>query len=699
MNILINNWNYYNALTKWKKGDIFVCVQAREELYTFIREAAKRMSEKPVQFKKTAIDCFVPENNNGARQKKYLQVMRLKSKSAQDTKTMNYRRFNLNKYLKRKFPDEVDTLDNLAELWRFTNTIYDTVVVSCPLYATEWLPHIQYKHLVFDRSDDWTAMHPERPDDEKLVISRAEKVTYTALSMKDQYDYKESKYLPNGLNTIPYTEVEKYPRKTAVYIGRNNNKVDWTKIENIAKNNLDWDILIYSGIMDDFVEFKSPNIHFKGYLPEDELQMVLRRCHVGLIPFLKSDVTEAMCPLKVYHYANAHIPVLYCHNPHCEQFPFCIEWHTIKNDLNFVSYDGEYEPYYRDWKDIFRELLEFWEYGNYEPAPDYLDMKDIIYVHKTGDTFKISWKMTDTCNLRCSYCYMYNAVHRNKPTTPFEDILAYASRIDGIIEKQAKGRKVSLHLIGGEPAAFYKLWEVLDKIKSPLLHKIIVATNFTQTEEYWQTLKDYCNKRNIMCQIIASFHLEMVDADKWIEKAIKLGANVKCVMNKDNIEQYKLYLERAKKANLVIEPTIERDDTNSCQVLSKEDKDYIRSLYDYNNRGIYYLVTTKDNRKYGFKSNIQMINATIGFDTEGMMCSAGLSGIRINPNGTVQRAGCRHASIHKIGHILDDDLLDKLPTEPFVCHTHESDDKGLYKEKNCTAFINSDMWRVRDDCR
>lgn len=325
-----------------------------------------------------------------------------------------------------------------------------------------------------------------------------------------------------------------------------------------------------------------------------------------------------------------------------------------------------------------------------------IKMDDIVSVEKKHIFFKVSWKMTNSCNYRCPYCYMAKAVAKGDNHTSEETVLKIASKIDDITSIQAKGRTVQLHLIGGEVSQ-YNLINVLDKIKK--VRKLIIVTNFSAPTDYWLNLKSYCKKRKIQPNIIASFHLTQCDHEGFIEKAIKVHASVKSVINPDNINEYKPYFEKLKKNNIRIEITVERDSENSCkQFIDKEIQDYVDTVNDtLVKKDVYFNVKTKDGKVIPFGTNISFINSIDigGFDPEGFLCTAGLDDIRILPDGRLQRAGCRHASIlNDIGNILGEYTL---PTKPIICHTTEADKNGLQRHRMCTCFCNTNMYRNPSD--
>ena len=320
-------------------------------------------------------------------------------------------------------------------------------------------------------------------------------------------------------------------------------------------------------------------------------------------------------------------------------------------------------------------------------------MDDIIAVNKTGNKFKVSWKMTSNCNYRCSYCYMKNEVC--KETTPFEKILKIADRINPIIEKQAKGRDVLLHLIGGEVSQ-YDLIEVLKRVNCKF---VIIATHFSAPVSYWLNLKSYCLNKGIQLNIIASMHLEMIDPSKFIEKVNEVynwmipgSIRIKAVVTPDTIKKYKQWFDQTEAE---IECTVERGESNTS--FDMTDNEYLRSLNSKLD-STYFEVLTRDGVWHKYATNIEFINSVkgdygVGFNPDGFKCTAGLDGIRINQAGDLLRAGCRHASIHKLCSIFDDDYLDKLPTKEWICCTNEADSKGIRKLKLCTCFGNASMER------
>ncbi|MGH7680573.1 MAG: glycosyltransferase, partial [Candidatus Eiseniibacteriota bacterium] len=51
-----------------------------------------------------------------------------------------------------------------------------------------------------------------------------------------------------------------------------------------------------------------PNLHWMGPKPYDEIPSIVGAFRVGLIPFLRTPLTEAVNPVKLYEYAAAGVP-------------------------------------------------------------------------------------------------------------------------------------------------------------------------------------------------------------------------------------------------------------------------------------------------------------------------------------------------------------------------------------------------------
>lgn len=328
-----------------------------------------------------------------------------------------------------------------------------------------------------------------------------------------------------------------------------------------------------------------------------------------------------------------------------------------------------------------------------------LKMEDIIEVRRCSKHFKISWKMTNWCNYRCSYCYMSKSVIETITNPSIEHLLKIASKIDDIINFQAKNRPVILHLIGGE-VGYFDLIKIISHIKSEQLKRVIIATNFSSSKIYWLKLLKYLDSRKIALEIIASLHLEQCNEKDFKEKIKLFNHNnivtVKCVINDNNAYEYKNFFKDFE--NVKIIPTLERKENNINSNCSEKTIKYIKFLNDKLKKyeKPYYIVTTKNCEKKTFYSNVEMINNIEGggFNPEGFSCTAGLDGVRIDVDGSLRRAGCQWCGKQEnwLGSLTTGEY--KLPTEPIICHTTIQHKFLGERHKFCTAFGNTSMERI-----
>jgi len=336
-----------------------------------------------------------------------------------------------------------------------------------------------------------------------------------------------------------------------------------------------------------------------------------------------------------------------------------------------------------------------------------IDMKDIVSIERNSVLFKFSWKMTNWCNYRCSYCYMANNVKNAVENTPKENLLTIAKNIDNLAKTYFPEKPFMLHLIGGE-VGYFNLIEVLEQIESKQLKKVLIVTNLSSSLDYWLRLRDYCENRGCEFTITASMHLEFCDPDEFMQKLSRINqgnnrrSRAKCVVNDENILKY---LELTKKyPNVVIQPTVERIADNENSSISEKTMKIVDFLNSQMKKSVkpYFFVTMKDGSVLEFSSNIELINSVKdgGLDPEGFYCSAGLDGLRIEADGSLRLAGCQWCGKpeNRIGSLLTNEYT--MPTEPIQCHTTiDWQNTGKLKHKFCTAFGNTSMCRDKEDLK
>lgn len=93
-------------------------------------------------------------------------------------------------------------------------------------------------------------------------------------------------------------------------------KLDMGLLAELARSHRDWAIALVGpvGLGDPRTDVsalaREPNVHLLGARAYEELPAVLRGADVGLIPYVRSSLTDSIFPMKVYEYLAAGLPVL-----------------------------------------------------------------------------------------------------------------------------------------------------------------------------------------------------------------------------------------------------------------------------------------------------------------------------------------------------------------------------------------------------
>jgi glycosyltransferase involved in cell wall biosynthesis len=93
-------------------------------------------------------------------------------------------------------------------------------------------------------------------------------------------------------------------------------KLDLALLLELARARPEWSIALIGpvGLGDPHTDVsaleRQPNIHLLGKRPYERLPEVLRAADAGLIPYVRSTLTDSIFPMKVYEYLAAGLPVV-----------------------------------------------------------------------------------------------------------------------------------------------------------------------------------------------------------------------------------------------------------------------------------------------------------------------------------------------------------------------------------------------------
>jgi organic radical activating enzyme len=124
----------------------------------------------------------------------------------------------------------------------------------------------------------------------------------------------------------------------------------------------------------------------------------------------------------------------------------------------------------------------------------------------------VTWQVSDVCNYRCSYCNEGNwgAKNKNRDTATYIEVLRKIIR-----HYRSEGyENFKFFFSGGEPTIWPPFLEVLSFLRAETKNPILaVNTNFSQTLQWWE------KNHEMLSDVVASFHIESVKPDRYMENA------------------------------------------------------------------------------------------------------------------------------------------------------------------------------------
>lgn len=197
----------------------------------------------------------------------------------------------------------------------------DVLWVSNP--KAFWLTKVvKYKRLIYRIADDYRqfAELPNIAGIDELLIKRADSVVISSSTLEKHVLKfgKKPLLLSNGVEFEHFSrnsaacpvEYREKGRKRIIYVGALREWFDVELVKKIAQN-VDADIfLVGKGETDLSGLATYANVHILGARDYDLLPGYLQYADVALIPFIKSDLTDSVSPIKLYEYCSAGVAVV-----------------------------------------------------------------------------------------------------------------------------------------------------------------------------------------------------------------------------------------------------------------------------------------------------------------------------------------------------------------------------------------------------
>lgn len=128
-------------------------------------------------------------------------------------------------------------------------------------------------------------------------------------------------YVPQGVNVDSFFPMED-KREYIGYIGNLHFAIDYGYLAKLIEANPNEKFLLIGSVMEKDAEsiMKYENVKHIGKIPKSELNKYLAKMKVGLIPYVKNDVTVGVYPTKLFEYLAAGVPVVSTSIPEVVQY-------------------------------------------------------------------------------------------------------------------------------------------------------------------------------------------------------------------------------------------------------------------------------------------------------------------------------------------------------------------------------------------
>ena len=263
-----------------------------------------------------------------------------------------------------------------------------------------------------------------------------------------------------------------------------------------------------------------------------------------------------------------------------------------------------------------------------------------------------TWEITHKCNYQCSYC----SLRLEKELGKEPDTVYLSSEEWLIIWRRVydKYGSCELHLTGGEPFIYPHFMEMISKVVK--MHTFECSTNL-----FWEVDDFIENVSSDRARVGVSFHPEIVDYDKFLEKAVRLKrAGFEVWMNYVAYPPIMESMETCKK--LAHQEGIDMSilPFNGEYKGKKYPDEYTQEEREFLNKVAGKSIVVKKTMDWALNKEQQREKKT-------KICRMGQMYARIHPDGRVDR--CCGDKAQKLGNIIDNTF--SLLDEPLPCESKD----------------------------
>ena len=184
------------------------------------------------------------------------------------------------------------------------------------------------RSVTFYATDNWTAYSPLSHQTDALAeaFDRISERAYGVVTVSQPIVERiapagPSLVLPNGIEPDDWqggaapapSWFESLPRPRVVYMGTVDDRLDVDAILAVADSLEEGTVVLIGareGTRVDPALTGHPRVSTHAPVPRDQVPAILRAADVGIVPHVRTPLTEGMSPLKLYEYLAAGLPVI-----------------------------------------------------------------------------------------------------------------------------------------------------------------------------------------------------------------------------------------------------------------------------------------------------------------------------------------------------------------------------------------------------
>jgi hypothetical protein len=196
--------------------------------------------------------------------------------------------------------------------------------LSQSLHSLSLARYARYGKLIYRMSDDYMQFRGIPANMEKAeteIIEVADTVFVTSRKLYEKVRASGGDkvfYLPNGVDLAHFdiptpaepVDIAALPHPRVLYVGAIKEWFDFELMIHAAKSLPDVSFVLVGPHINIERAAVVPNVHILGVRPYAQLPPYLHHCDVGVIPFLKTPLTDNINPVKIFEYFASGLPVV-----------------------------------------------------------------------------------------------------------------------------------------------------------------------------------------------------------------------------------------------------------------------------------------------------------------------------------------------------------------------------------------------------